>query len=149
MTAPSLSCRYAFPSPATTWHKIRTEELRSKPRVRDILNAAKEGMATAHLNNVSRMHLLEVLSHDATRAEGRELDVDAPRVRAAYLSFVSNRTWPRVVRAPHADPSPLPLRTAQLGHAAGVAVKVLDKVLDAMRPMSDGVTVVGDDTNGR
>ncbi len=39
----------AFLTLAATRHRIRTEELREKPRVQEILNAAKEGKVSAYL----------------------------------------------------------------------------------------------------
>ena len=46
----------AFLTLAATRHKIRTEELREKPRVQEILNAAKEGKVPAYLVSSTSSH---------------------------------------------------------------------------------------------
>ena len=76
----------AFLTLAATRHKITSDELREKPRVQEILNAAKEGKvpvylvsskssvcscvrsqgATSWLTDLSEKNPLEVLPHDAT-----------------------------------------------------------------------------------
>ncbi|PIL23203.1 hypothetical protein GSI_14512 [Ganoderma sinense ZZ0214-1] len=166
----------AFLTLAATRHKIRTEELREKPRVQEILNAAKEGKVPAYLvSNLSEKNPLEVLPHDATiiqlltifaRGTHRVL-IQGPSSGPGpqpptYLGLVSDRALLAWFTA-YAQRTPTLLRFLSVPlcsvglpslylYAAVVAAKASDQVLDAMRLMSDegvsSVAVVDDETKG-
>ncbi|EJF56777.1 hypothetical protein DICSQDRAFT_140907 [Dichomitus squalens LYAD-421 SS1] len=165
----------AFLILAATRHKITSEELREKPRVQEILTAAKDGKVAAYLiSNLSEKNPLEVLPHDATiiqlltifaRGTHRVL-VQAPSTDPSsppsYLGLVSDRAllaWltayaqrtPPLLRFLSVPLSAVALPSLYL-YAAVVAAKASDKVLDAMRLMSDegvsSVAVVDDETKG-
>ncbi|KAI1785952.1 hypothetical protein LXA43DRAFT_898843 [Ganoderma leucocontextum] len=163
----------AFLTLAATRHRIRSEELREKPRVQEILNAAKEGKVPAYLvSNLSEKNPLEVLPHDATiiqlltifaRGTHRVL-IQAPSSgpRPTYLGLVSDRAllawFTSYAQRTHTLLRFLsvPLNSVALPslylYAAVVVAKASDQVLDAMRLMSDegvsSVAVVDDETKG-
>ncbi|RPD60225.1 hypothetical protein L226DRAFT_494102 [Lentinus tigrinus ALCF2SS1-7] len=165
----------AFLTLAATRHKIPYEELREKPRVQEILNAAREGKVPAYLvSNLSEKNPLEVLPHDATvislltifaRGTHRAL-IQAPRSAEdstpSYLGLVSDRallSWfttyaqrtPTLLRFLSVPLTSLSLPSLNL-YTSVVAAKASDSVLDAMRLMSDegvsSVAIVDDETGG-
>ncbi|KAM5543539.1 hypothetical protein V8D89_002790 [Ganoderma adspersum] len=165
----------AFLTLAATRHKIRTEELREKPRVQEILSAAKEGKVPVYLvSNLSEKNPLEVLPHDATviqlltifsRGTHRVLiqgPSPSPDPCPTYLGLVSDRAllaWftayaqrtPTLLRFLSVPLSSVALPSLYL-YAAVVVAKASGQVLDAMRLMSDegvsSVAVVDDETKG-
>ncbi|KAI0717069.1 hypothetical protein C8Q76DRAFT_616418 [Earliella scabrosa] len=164
----------AFLTLAATRHRITTDELREKPRVQEILNAAKEGKVPVYLvSNLSEKNPLEVLPHDATlislltifaRGAHRVL-IKAPPSSdptPSYLGLVSDRSllsWfttyaqrtPSLLRFLSVPLSSLALPSLYL-YSSVVASKASSSVLDAMRLMSDegvsAVAVVDDETGG-
>ncbi|TFK87552.1 hypothetical protein K466DRAFT_662933 [Polyporus arcularius HHB13444] len=167
----------AFLTLAATRHKIPPEELREKPRLQEILNAAQDGKVPAYLvSNLSDKNPLEVLPHDATvisllsifaRGTHRVL-IQAPPANEdsdsapSYLGLVSDRallSWftsyaqrtPTLLRFLSVPLSSLSLPSLHL-YTSVVAAKASDSVLDAMQLMSEegvsSVAVVDDETGG-
>ncbi|KAI0760611.1 hypothetical protein C8Q74DRAFT_242298 [Fomes fomentarius] len=164
----------AFLTLAATRHKIRMEELREKPRVQEILDAAREGKVPVYLvSNLSEKNPLEVLAHDATiislltifaRGAHRVLiqAPPSPGTPPSYLGLVSDRSllsWftnfaqrtPPLLRFLSVPLASLSLPSLYL-YTSVVAAKASDRVLDAMRLMSEegvsSVAVVDDETGG-
>ncbi|KAH9848714.1 hypothetical protein C2E23DRAFT_871030 [Lenzites betulinus] len=161
----------AFLTLAATRHKIGVDELREKPRVQEILKAARDGKVPAHLvSNLSEKNPMEVLPHDAnivslltifSRGTHRVL-IQAPFSTSEYLGMVSDRgllSW----LAKYAQKTPtllrylsVPLATLALPslylYLSVIAAKASDSVLDAMKLMSDegvsSIAVVDDETGG-
>ncbi|KAI0365810.1 hypothetical protein BV20DRAFT_1046551 [Pilatotrama ljubarskyi] len=161
----------AFLTLAATRHKISMDELREKPRVQEILKAAREGKVPAYLvSNLSDKNPLEVLPHDAdiiallsifSRGAHRVL-IQAPPPSSDYLGMVSDRgllAWftkyaektPTLLRYLSVPLASLALPSLYL-YMAVVAAKATDTVLDAMKLMSDegvgSIAVVDDETGG-
>ncbi|KAI8974861.1 hypothetical protein BD414DRAFT_176699 [Trametes punicea] len=161
----------AFLTLAATRHKISTDQLRERPRLQEILKAAREGKVPAHLvSNLSEKNPLEILPHDAnivsllgifSRGAHRVL-IQSPSSPSEYLGMVSDRavlswltgyaqrtlTLLRHLSVPLAT---LPLSSLYL-YMSVVAAKASDTVLDAMKLMSDegvsSIAVVDDETGG-
>ncbi|KAI0690818.1 hypothetical protein C8T65DRAFT_721186 [Cerioporus squamosus] len=165
----------AFLTLAATRHKIAPEELREKPRLQEILNAARDGKVPAYLvSNLSEKNPLEVLPYDATvislltifaRGTHRVL-IQAPPTdedsAPSYLGLVSDRAllaWftshaqytPTLLRFLSVPLTSLSLPSLHL-YSSVVAAKASDSVLDAMRLMSEegvsSVAIVDDETGG-
>ncbi|KAI0331780.1 hypothetical protein GY45DRAFT_1321872 [Cubamyces sp. BRFM 1775] len=161
----------AFLTLAATRHKISMDELREKPRVQEILNAAREGKVPAYLiSNLSEKNPLEILPHDAniisllaifSRGAHRVV-IQAPAPSSDYLGMVSDRgllSWlttyaqktPSLLRYLSVPLSSVSLPSLYL-YMSVVAAKASDSVLDAMTLMSDegvsSIAVVDDETGG-
>ncbi|KAI0754153.1 hypothetical protein C8Q80DRAFT_1137196 [Daedaleopsis nitida] len=165
----------AFLTLAATRHKIRSEELRERPRLQEILDAARDGKVPAYLvSNLSEKNPLEILPHDATiisllsivaRGAHRIL-IQAPPTSSdptpSYLGLVSDRSllsWftnfaqrtPTLLRFLSVPLASLTLPSLYL-YTSVIANKASDSVLDAMRLMSEegvsSVAVVDDETGG-
>ncbi|OBZ67663.1 Protein SDS23 [Grifola frondosa] len=159
----------AFLTLAATRHRISAEELREKPRIREILAAAKAGRVPVYLvSDLSEKNPLEILPHDATlvsllgvfaRGTHRVL-IQSPPPSSEYLGMVSDRrllAWftayaqetPSLLRFLSVPLSSLALPSLYL-YMTVVAAKASDSVLDAMKLMSDegvsSVAVVDDET---
>ncbi|KAI0628604.1 hypothetical protein C8Q77DRAFT_1162019 [Trametes polyzona] len=161
----------AFLTLAATRHKIGMDELRDKPRVQEILKAARDGKVPAYLiSNLSEKNPLEVLPHDAnvvalltifSRGAHRVL-IQAPSSSSEYLGMVSDRgllSWltayaqktPTLLRYLSVPLASLALPSLYL-YLSVIAAKASDSVLDAMKLMSDegvsSIAVVDDETGG-
>ncbi|KAI0765872.1 hypothetical protein BD413DRAFT_159418 [Trametes elegans] len=161
----------AFLTLAATRHKFSLDELREKPRVQEILTAARDGKVPVHLvSNLSGKNPLEILPHDAdivsllsifSRGAHRVL-VEAPPPSSGYLGMVSDRgllSWfttyaqktPTLLRYLSVPLASLALPSLYL-YMSVVAAKASDSVLNAMTLMSDegvsSVAVVDEETGG-
>ncbi|PCH34976.1 hypothetical protein WOLCODRAFT_139671 [Wolfiporia cocos MD-104 SS10] len=146
----------AFLTLAATRHKLATEELREKPRLQEILGAARAGRVSVHLvSNLSEKNPLETLPYDATlisllgvfaRGAHRVL-IQAESPSTEYLGMVSDRrllSWFTSFAQQNAaflrylaNPlGSLELPSMYL-YLSVVAAKATECVLDAMRLMSD------------
>ncbi|EMD32319.1 hypothetical protein CERSUDRAFT_119018 [Gelatoporia subvermispora B] len=152
----------AFLTLAATRHKLAPEELRDKPRVREIVAAAIAGRVPVYLvSNLSEKNPLETLPHDATLvsllsvfAKGtHRVLIRSPPPSNSFLGMISDRqllAW--FMNYAQQTPSLLrfitnPLHSLALPslylYMSVVAAKATDSVLDAMRLMSDeGVSSV-------
>jgi len=152
----------AFLTLAATRHKLGPDELKGKPRLEEIVVAAKAGRVPVHLvSNLSEKNPLEALPHDATllsllavfsRGAHRVL-IQSDPPSTEYLGMVSDRrllAW--FTSYAQSSPSFLkflanPLSTLTLPslylYTSVVAVRSTDNVLHAMTLMSDqGVSSV-------
>ncbi|OSX61284.1 hypothetical protein POSPLADRAFT_1146409 [Postia placenta MAD-698-R-SB12] len=152
----------AFLTFAATRHKLASDELREKPRIQEILAAAKEGKVPVHLvSNLSEKNPLETLPYDATllsvmgvvaRGAHRVL-IQAESPSSEYLGMVSdnrllawftsyaqqNAAFLRYLTNPL---SSLALPSMYL-YMSVVAARSADTVLDAMQLMSEqGVSTI-------
>ncbi|KZT07022.1 CBS-domain-containing protein [Laetiporus sulphureus 93-53] len=152
----------AFLTLAATRHRLALDELREKPRIREILVAAKAGKVPIDLvSNLSEKNPLETLPYDATlisllavvaRGAHRVL-IKTESPSSEFLGMVSDRhllKW--FTSYAEQNPSFLHYLSNPLGSLAlpslylylsVIAVKATDSVLDAMKLMSDeGVSTI-------
>ncbi|KAI0918330.1 hypothetical protein AcW1_009758 [Taiwanofungus camphoratus] len=161
----------AFLTFAATRHKLASEELREKPRIQEILAAAKSGHVPVYLvSNLSEKNPLETLPHDATlisllgvfaRGTHRVL-IRSESPSSEFLGMASDRrllSWfssyaqqtPSLLRFLANPLSSLTLPSMYL-YTSVVAAKETDSVLEAMRLMSEeGVSTIAviDEKTGR
>ncbi|CCM06016.1 uncharacterized protein FIBRA_08260 [Fibroporia radiculosa] len=160
------ACDYAdvnaFLTFAATRHKLASDELRGKPRVQEILAAAKTGrVPVALVSNLSEKNPLEILPYNATvvqllgvvaRGAHRVL-IQSESPSAEFLGMVSDRrllSWftsysqqnPAFLRYLANPLCSLALPSMYL-YLSVVAARATNCVLDAMKLMSDeGVSTI-------
>ncbi|KZT66231.1 hypothetical protein DAEQUDRAFT_813679 [Daedalea quercina L-15889] len=151
----------AFLTLAATQHKLASENLKGKPRIQEILAAAKAGRVPVHLvSNLSEKNPLETLPHNATIvsllgvfARGAHRVLIQSETASDFLGMVSDRqllSW--FTAFCQSSSSFLRYLTNPLGslclpsmylYFSVIAAKANESVLDAMKLMSEeGVSTV-------
>ncbi|KAH9924079.1 uncharacterized protein B0H18DRAFT_1085580 [Fomitopsis serialis] len=127
----------AFLTLAATQHKLASEALKGRPRIQEILAAAKAGRVPVHLvSNLSEKNPLETLPHDATISE----------TDSTFLGMVSDRrllSW--FTAFCQSSPSFLRYLTNPLSSLSlpSMYLYLSVSVLDAMKLMSEeGVSTI-------
>ncbi|KAH9836090.1 uncharacterized protein C8Q71DRAFT_65608 [Rhodofomes roseus] len=151
----------AFLTLAATQHKLASENLKGRPRIQEILAAAKAGRVPVHLvSNLSEKNPLEMLPYDATIvsllgvfSRGTHRVLIQSDTSSTFAGMVSDRQLPSWFTSFSQSSSTFlrylsnPLSSLSLPsmylYFSVIAAKASESVLDAMKLMSEeGVSTI-------